>query len=306
MMRRALMILLAFLLVASLSVSCADRTAPEKKQIVTTVFPLYEFATVLAPQDVTVRLLLPAGSDLHSYEPTPQDLAQISVCDLFLYIGGEGDEHIRSLLESTPKAHAFSFIDLVEPLCDTHEHEHADSHHIHSDEHIWTSPKNADVMVGALADELIRLFPEDADGIAARCKDYRTELDALSREYEEVLRDLPTLFFGDRFPFAHLAEDYHLSYEAAIDGCGEHTEASAARTAELIDLAVAQGAKAIFYTESSSGALARTIAEECAADVYQLHSCHNLTADERDEQLTYLELMRRNLDTLQKAKGVNS
>ena len=303
-MRRALATVLAVAMLCTLFISCSHQEASSEPLIVTTVFPLYEFAKELAPKDVTVRLLLPPGSDLHTYEPTPHDLAQITTCDLFLYIGGEGDEHIRSLLESAPDTHTFSFMDLVEPLCEEHEHETA--HHIHSDEHLWTSPKNACVMVRALSEELMRLFPEEAEAIGARCDQYLCELDSLARECEEVLQDLPTLFFGDRFPFAHLAEDYGLRYEAAIDGCGEHTEASAARTAELIDLATSQEAKAIFYTESSSGTLARTIAEECGAETYLLHSCHNLSADEWSEETTYLVLMRQNLNTLQKAKGVNA
>ncbi|MBR6530685.1 MAG: zinc ABC transporter substrate-binding protein [Clostridia bacterium] len=293
-MKRLICLLLALSFVCPL-VGCTQEKKDERMQIVTTVFPLYDFANVLLDDCANVRLLLPAGGDLHSYEPTPHDIAALSDADLILCIGGEGEMHIQKILNSQKKENVLSFLEHFRE--ETHEHDG----HTHTDEHIWTSPKKAIRIFILLAERLVTLVPEEKEAIEARRDAYLTELQALDASFAAYAKNAPTLIFGDSFPFHHLADDYDLNYLAAIDGCGEDSEPSAARVGSLIDNAKKQNAKVIFYTERTNDDLAKLIASPCGAETARLHSCHNLSAAEYETGETYLSLMQQNLNTLNEA-----
>ncbi len=301
-MRRAFCFLLVLCVCFGALLSCAE--APETDErplILTSNFPLYDFARVLIGDAARVEMLLPAGADAHSFEPTVQDVARLNTCTLFLYVSGEGEQHIQSMLDAAGEVPSMAFLDLVEPLCEEHEASEAHEGHIHEDEHIWTSPKNAMVMVRSLAERLSVEFPAEKESIRQNLSAYLEKLQALDADYETVSASLPLIVFGDRFPFAHLAADYNWSYLAAIEGCGEDTEPSAARLSEVIDAAKEAKIHTVFYTETSVGRVASILAAECSAQTARLHSCHNLTEEERAQNATYLSLMKQNLKLLQNA-----
>lgn len=297
-MKRFFLLLLSLVTVLPLLFSCRALPAKDARPtIVATNFPLYDFAKTLTQEDACVKLLLPPGADLHSYEPTPQDLATLSSCDLILWMGGESERHLQKLFSSLNGVETLALAPLFSEECKEDEH----AHHSHTDEHYWTSPKKARVMFDAVAEKLRTLLPNASDAILARQKEYQDSLLCLDAAYHEAASTLPTLIIGDAFPFTHLAHDYNLKYAAATDGCGEDSEPSAARLTELIDLARKNGTKTIFYTETSDGKFARTIAKEVFLCTARLHSCHNLSAEEYDQGETYLSLMNENLNTLKNA-----
>lgn len=293
-MKRALIFALLILLLLPALVSCAQMQN-EENLVVTTVFPLYDFAKNLLGESYNVVLLLPPGSDLHSYEPTAKDLSAMEKAKVFLYVGGEGEQHVEKTLASLKNVNAHSFSSLLED-----SHENHEGHH-HTDEHIWTSPKKALSMIDLLETVLCEAFPEDAQNIHERKTAYAEHLKKLDCEYAEVAKSAPCLFFGDSFPFFHMAEDYGFTYLAAIDGCGEDSEPSASRVAELVTLAKENRARCIFHTERTDDRYAALIAAECSARVGRLHSCHNLSQAEWDEGETYLSLMQQNLQAIRTA-----
>ena len=319
--------ILSLLLGACLALSgCAQNAASapstdtaeagEKISVVSTIFAPYDFVRQIAGALAEVTMLLPPGTESHSYELTPQDIIKIQNCDIFVYVGGDSDAWIHEVLESmdTGKMKIITLMDCVEvveeEIVEGMENDHDDDHHGHDedhaqeyDEHVWTSPRNAKNIVSKLSDALCGTDPANAVAYKANAEAYKTLLDALDARFRAVVDGAArrTLIFGDRFPFRYLADAYGLEYYAAFPGCSTETEASAATVAFLIDKARAEGIPVVFHVELSNKKMANTIGEETGAQVLLLHACHNVTRDEMADGITYLELMNQNVENLKEA-----
>ncbi len=299
--------IISFILLLTLLFTCSCgtiRNSGDGITVVTTCFPLYDFARSLIGDRGNVTLLLKPGQDNHSYEPSAKDVVKIKGCDLFLCIGGEDESWVKALLSGSDlkSVNSLCLINSV-PLLEGGHFEGDGHDHSHGyDEHIWTSPKNAVLMVKAIADELISLFPDDKDYIEANLNEYLFALNNLDSSFEALSKD-NTVIFGDRFPFLHLFDDYGLSYLSAYPGCSELTEPSASKIAELIGVIKEQNISTVFVTELSNKKIANTLRAETDVEIALLHSCTNLTKNEFNNGETYLSLMQKNVDALKKALG---
>ncbi len=279
--------------------------------IVCTIFPAYDFARQLAGDTAQVRLLLPPGSESHSYEPSPRDIIDIQQADLFLYAGGESDHWVEEILASmgdnAPRT--FRLTDCVTLLAEetsasmeqeAHEHGQEEAE---MDEHVWTSPKNAMLIVQQLCATLCDIAPQNTQAYEGALSTYLADLKGLDAAFEETVangkRDL--IVFGDRFPFRYFAHDYHLRYDAAFPGCSEDSEPSVRTVISLVDTIRAEQIPVIFYIEFSSRKTADVLAEETGAKELLFHSCHNVSAEELDAGATYLSLMWNNVAALKEA-----
>ena len=279
--------------------------------IVCTIFPAYDFARQLAGDTAQVRLLLPPGSESHSYEPSPRDIIDIQQADLFLYAGGESDHWVEEILASmgdnAPRT--FRLTDCVTLLAEetsasmeqeAHEHGQEEAE---MDEHVWTSPKNAMLIVQQLCATLCDIAPQNTQAYEGAFSTYLAGLKELDAAFEETVangkRDL--IVFGDRFPFRYFAHDYHLRYDAAFPGCSEDSEPSVRTVISLVDTIRAEQIPVIFYIEFSSRKTADVLAEETGAKELLFHSCHNVSAEELDAGATYLSLMWNNVAALKEA-----
>ncbi len=181
---------------------------------------------------------------------------------------------------------------------------HDDSEHeVEYDEHVWTSPRNAIIIVQSLSDMLCVLDPANASIYEQNTASYLEELENLDNTFKEAVSagSRKTLVFGDRFPFRYFADAYGLDYFAAFPGCSTETEASASTVAFLIDKVKEENIPAVFHIEFSNEKMADTISEATGAEKLLLHSCHNITKDDFENGITYLELMTCNVDTLKEA-----
>lgn len=171
------------------------------------------------------------------------------------------------------------------------------------DEHVWTAPANAVLLVERIRDEMIALDPSRAKIYGENAEKYLQSLRELEEEYAAVAENAhrKTLLFADRFPFLYLVRSYGLEYYAAFPGCSPETEPSAATIAFLTDRVREEGIPMILYLESSDGRIARAIGEATDTEIGILHSCHTLTREEEEAKETYLSLMRKNLAVLDKA-----
>ena len=279
--------------------------------IVCTIFPAYDFARQLAGDTAQVRLLLPPGSESHSYEPSPRDIIDIQQADLFLYAGGESDHWVEEILasmgENAPRT--FRLTDCVTLLAEetsasmeqeAHEHGQEEAE---MDEHVWTSPKNAMLIVQQLCATLCDIAPQNTQAYEGALSTYLADLKELDAAFEETVangkRDL--IVFGDRFPFRYFAHDYHLRYDAAFPGCSEDSEPSVRTVISLVDTIRAEQIPVIFYIEFSNRKTADVLAEETGAKELLFHSCHNVSAEELDAGATYLSLMWNNVAALKEA-----
>ena len=286
--------------------------------IVATVFPAYDFARQIAGDDGNVTLLIPPGSEAHSYEPTPQDIIRIQNCDLLICNGGESEAWLDEILGGMGKEiPTVVMLDYVDALTEEDKdgmqvHEHHDHDHDHDehedeeyDEHVWTSPVNAQLICRAISAALCQADPAHASDYTARCVDYCAELQELEADFRCVIANAKrhTLIFADRFPVRYFVEEYGLDYFAAFPGCADDAEPSARTVSFLIDRVREEQAPAVLYIEFSNQKMADIVCEDTGCEKLLFNSCHNVTADQLRGGVTYLELMRGNLETVKEALG---
>ncbi len=312
-MKKIISLLLAS--VISLSVtSCnlsgdkSDDKNDGKISVVTTIFPQYDFVKQIAGDNVNVSMLLSPGAESHSYEPTPQDIIKIQESDLFIYVGGEGDVWVDTIIESMDKPlnslTLMSCVDAVEEeIVEGMQAEEEESEEPELDEHVWTSPKNAVKMVNAISDQLCKLDSEHSEVYKENTNGYVKKLQDLDKRFEDIVANgkRDTVVFGDRFPFRYFADAYKIKYFAAFPGCSTDTEPSAATIAFLIDKVKDEKIPAVFNIEFSNKKVAATISEATGAKMLELHSCHNVTSDDFKSGVTYYDLMSKNADALEEA-----
>lgn len=306
--------LLMSLLMITACVSKEEIDLNEKKglQIVSTVFPGYDFAKQIVGENAEVSMLLPPGVESHSYEPSPQDIINIQNSDIFIYVGGESEQWVDKILDSMDnKVITVKMMDAVqlyeEEIIDGMQNEQdsddeASEEHEY-DEHIWTSLKNAQNIVARINEAVVSLDSKNKSVYDKNTKSYIEKLDNLDKEFENLFKtfEKPTLIFGDRFPFRYFVEDYNLDYFAAFPGCSSETEPSASTIAFLIDKVKEKSLNTVFYIEFSNHNIADTIAESTGAKTAMLHSCHNISKKDMDSGVSYYYLMEQNYETLKGA-----
>lgn len=318
-MRRLLSGLLALVLAASLT-ACGQPPLPEdgKTQVVCTLFPYYDFARQIGGDDVDVTLVVPAGRETHSFEPTPMDVIRISQADVFIYNGGESEQWVADILDAAgenipcvlsmmdaAELHEEELVEGMQGGASAHDHhdhdeDEDDGEEIEYDEHIWTSPVTAMALCRAITDGLCQADPDHADSFRARLTDYLAALEALDGTFREIVAEgsRNLLVFGDRFPLLYFCREYGLDYRAAFHGCSGDTEPSLATLKYLIDKVNQEDIPVVYTIELSSRKVANAIAETTGARVLTFHSCQTLTRQEFDGGETYLSLMWKNVDVL--------
>lgn len=342
----------------------------DRLSVVTTIFPYYDFVRQVAGDRVKLKLIVPAGMDSHSFEPTPADMAAMEQADVLICNGGGMEQWVYQVLDSLDTSHMeiltmMDYVDVVEEEHvegmedgshthkDSHFHEDSDAHEdghtykdsdvheidcnytyeesggkhgyeacthggteyqelfdqrdghemeIEYDEHIWTSPVNAQAIVAIISEALCEASPENQEYFQASRDEYLGELKKLDAHLREVVAQgrHRMIVVADKFPFRYFADEYGLSYRAAFSGCSADTEPSAKTIAYLIDKVREARIGAVYYLELSSHRTAEIISEETGAKPLLLHSCHNVTRRQLEEGVTYLQLMQGNAENLRK------
>lgn len=331
-MKKSLPILLAsFLMGAGLSACSAPSLNNDKIEIVTTIFPEYDWTKEILgknPANAEVTMLLDNGIDLHSYQPTAQDLIKISDCDLFIYVGGESDEWVeRALEQSTNKD--MVVINLLESLGDKvkeeevkegmqgeeeHDHDHEDHDHDHEeeeeeveyDEHVWLSLKNASAICETIEKGIEKIDPANASTYKENLVSYKAKLNSLDADYKAAVdaSAIKTLVFGDRFPFRYMVDDYGLDYYAAFIGCSAETEASFETIVFLAGKIDELGLHSVLTIEGNDHRIAETVIANTTAKnqkILTMNSLQSTTSRDVTNGTSYLTVMTENLNTLKEA-----
>lgn len=322
-MKKILALLLALWIPAAVLSGCApqdDSAASNKLNIVTTIFPAYDWVREILGAETDraeITMLLDSGVDLHSYQPTVDDIVKISDCDLFLYVGGESDGWVDDALKNAPNKErkVIRLLDVLgdsakaeETVAGMQEEEHDHEEEAEYDEHIWLSLKNAQVLVAAISEALQETDPARKDTYAANAAAYVEKLSALDGEYRAAVDSgkYKTLLFGDRFPFRYLADDYGLDYYAAFPGCSAETEASFETVSFLAGKMDALGLPCVLTIEGTQHKIAETIVQNTAQEnqqVLTMDSMQAVTANDAASGVSYLSIMEKNLSVLKKALG---
>lgn len=291
-----------------------------KITVIATLFPQYDFARQIAGDYANVVLLLPPGVESHSYDPSPADIIAIQNSDIFLYTGPymeswaadvtegiEGDTCVVDLSARVPLVKEEDIEAEYESVHAEHGEEHGHEEHEHShghdhtyDPHIWTNPVYAQIMVQDIAEALIERDPEHAEEYTKNKEQYLLELQSLDADIRDTVAYAKRreLFFGGRFAMYYFTKEYGLIYEAVYDSCSSETEPSVQAVMHVIAEMKEKEIPVIYYEELVDPRIARTIAEETDCQMLLWHSCHSVTKTELEAGITYLELMRQNLENL--------
>lgn len=284
---------------------------PQKLQIVTTIFPYYDFARAVAGDLAEIKLLTKPGTEIHSYDPTSSDLFAIQNADLFIYNGGESEAWVEKALSSTNMNSAavlrmiehVSLLEAGEEDAD-HEEDPSQLEHAHGyDEHIWTSPYNAELLVNEIANALSEIDPDHAQIYERNAQEYRVSIAAVTAQIKQTVENAPDrhIIVADRFPLLYFTEAFGLTYDAALPGCDVQGDASPAVILDLIETIKEQEIKAVFTIELSNERAAKTISDETGTKILRLHSCQNISKEEFENGETYLSLLAQNAAALKEA-----
>lgn len=337
-MKKITALLLALFMLVGALAGCGkqnDTNQTDKLSIVTTIFPEYDWVREILGEkadNAEITMLLDNGVDLHSYQPTADDIVKISDCDLFIYVGGESDEWVEDALRNAANRN-MKVINLLEVLGDSvkteeivegmqeeeHEHEDAEEHehedaHAHedaeeheheeeADEHVWLSLKNAKMLVRVISKALQELDPDSKDIYAANADAYVKKLSALDAEYQTAVdaASNKTILFGDRFPFRYLVDDYGLRYYAAFVGCSTETEAGFETISFLAKRVDELKLPCVLTIEGAQHKIAETIVRNTTAKnqrVLTMDSMQSTTSKDVKNGTTYLSVMEKNLSVL--------
>lgn len=314
----------------------ADGT--KKLKIVCTIFPEYDWVKQILGEQANqadLTLLLKNGVDLHSFQPTAQDIVKISDADLFIYVGGESDAWVKDALKSTnnPNRVVINLMEILENQIkeeeivegmqeeeyahdskadhEGEEHEgedHEDHEHegVVYDEHVWLSLKNAEIICKEITQTIKELNRKNADSYQANCDAYIDRLKELDDKYIAMTQTAKrtTILCGDRFPFRYMMDDYGLTYYAAFVGCSAETEASFETITFLSKKTDELSLPVVFTIERSNRKLAETIVENTAEknqEVLELDSMQSVTNDDIKAGESYLAIMQKNYEALEKA-----
>ena len=308
--------LMTGVLAAFMLAGCAPKQQQNttKLKIVATTFPQYDWIREIIGKDntnVDLQLLMKNGGDLHSYQPTAGDIANIADANLFVYVGGESDEWVDDALkEKTNKD--MKVVNMMQTLGDDideeeegleKESEDHDHEEIEYDEHVWLSLKRAQKIVKAIADELGELDSTNAKKYQENAEAYIAKLATLDKSYESTVNTVKnkTWIFADRMPFHYLAKDYGITTYAAFNGCSTETNASFNTIVSLAKYVDELGIKHIMTIEGSDKKLAKAVIENTTdknQDILTLNSLQSVSQSDIDKGLTYYGAMEENLKVL--------
>ncbi len=287
--------------------ACASKTVPEKVSsekisVMATLFPQYDFARQIAGEYADVTLLLPPGAESHSFEPSPNDMIQISQSQLFLYTGDRMEPWVPKMLAGFDDSD-FLAVDGSQGISLEPEGNHSEhGDHAGFDPHIWTSPVKAKQMVKNITEALCQADPQHESAYEKNSSAYLEKLDQLDSNFREIARHgkRQDFVFGSRFACRYFAEEYNLQPLSPYDSCSAETEPSAQAMAHVIDYIQSAGIPVIYCQELTDEKTARSIAEATGAEILLFHSCHNVSKEDFQNGVTYLSLMEQNAEHLQK------
>lgn len=339
--------LLTLCLLTGTLTGCQSANTPEdstsadgtkKLQVVTTIFPEYDWVRQIVGENidhVNLSVLQDNQVDLHSFQPTMDDIITISNCDVFLYVGGESDRWVDDILADAMNKDMV-VINLLEVLGDAvkveeivegmeaheHDHEHEEEEHQHEDEeraheeehdhtpeydeHVWLSLKNAKILCTYIGEQLGGADAPNATLYKENAAAYVAELDALDAQYQTVVNNAAydTFLFGDRFPFRYMVEDYGLNYYAAFAGCSAESEASFETIIFLANKVNELHLPHVLIIENGNQKIAKTVVNNTTTKdqtILALDSMQSVSAERIAAGATYISIMEQNLTMLEDA-----
>lgn len=278
----------------------------DRLEVVTTLFPVYDFAKQIGKDKVNVTLLLLPGVESHTFEPKPADIVRINKADVFIYTGKYMEPWVEDMLKgvtdrSLTVVDASKGIELMAEEDHDEEHEYGrHSRHGGKDPHIWVDLANARIMVNTIAQVLAEKDPENSGFYFNNAKEYKVKLADLDQRFKETFSTAKqkTIIYGGHFAFGYFAKRYGLEHVSPYEGFSPNAEPRPKAIAELINKLKESGMKYIYYEELLDPKVARVISQETGAKLELLHGAHNVSKDELNRGITFIDIMEENLKKL--------
>lgn len=284
----------------------SEKVQSGKLQVVTSLFPLYDFSRSIAGEKADVTLLLPPAVEPHSFEPKPADIVKISKSGMFIYTGRYMEPWVDAIIKDKNSdnlqmivVEAAKGVNLLKISQQEEHHERDEHHHGDIDPHVWLDFDNAKIIVTNILDGFIAADPSNADYYRKNAAVLVTKLSALDAHFKKTLSqcESKTVLHGGHYTFGYMAKRYALKYQA-LSGVSSEAEPSAARMSEMLKLIKSSATKYIFTEELLSPRLTETLAAEAKVKVLKLNGAHNLGKDDFQNRVTFFDLMERNLENL--------
>ncbi len=277
---------IVFLFLLMLFFSPILQAVENKPAVITTLFPIYDFARQIGQDKISVTLLLPAGVEAHSYEPSAGDVVKVNKADIFIYISNLMEPWVEKFTSGVDNK-KLVILAAGDGLADR-------------DPHIWLDFSKAMAMVDRIRDALIARDPANRDFYLVSARQYNEKLASLDTEYRQTLSACrnKVLIFGGHFAFGYLAQRYHLLFLSAYKGFSPDAEPTPRNLAELVDKIRQYQVKYIFYEELLSPRVAEILSQETGAQLLQLSAAHNLSREEMDKGVSFIDVMKANLANL--------
>jgi zinc transport system substrate-binding protein len=306
------------LCISGCGIDISEINREDKLNIVCTTFPQYDWVSNIIKgneENVNLTLLMDKGGDLHNFQPSALDIARVSGCDIFIYVGGESDTWVGDALKEAVNEDlvVVNMMESLEGYGILYEEEHVneaghshDDHDDEYDEHIWLSLKNAVILSKYICEVISSSDTTNAILYRSNCDKYVSELLSLDNEYMAVVAQgtNDTLLFADRFPLRYMIEDYGLKYYAAFEGCSAETEASFNTVAYLSDKLSELELGTVAVIDGSDTRLAQVIIENSNNNdrrIIVFNSMQSVSKSDIDNGATYITAMRENLEVLKTA-----
>ena len=321
-------------------VSCAQKVSNKKINVISTIFPLYEFVKEVGKGKVNVSMILPPGAEAHSFEPTPQDIVKINESSMFIYTGEEMEPWAHDIIKSLKNqnlvileaCHNIKMLEESEHRCEHEKDGHKPSefennehflkdksskdiepaameteeenrhHHGGKDPHIWLDFEINQKIVLAIAEELSKLDPANKDFYKKNAEEYNAKLAMLDKKFKESIEkcELKTIMYGGHFAFGYLAKRYGLTYISPYKGFSPNSEPTPQKIAELIDLIKKNKIEYLYYEELLDPKVAKSISNSTGVNLELLHGAHNVSKEELKKNVSFLQIMEDNLLKLKK------
>lgn len=279
--------------------SSISKPQSSKIQIVTSLFPLYDFAKNIGQDKVEVKLLLPFGTEAHSFDPTPNDMISINQSDIFIYTGPNMEPWVNNLLSGLTNKNliiinASQHLNLIPGVF--HD---ADEPAGSMDPHVWLDFADDQIIIDDITSALIQKDPNNKSFYESNSQKYKQQLTNLDEQYSSVLSTCQNreFIFGGHYTFGYLASRYHLNY-ASAQGISPDSEPTASDLATLVDQVRKNNVKYIFYEELSSPKIADTLATETGAKLLSLSSAHNISKSQFDSNISFISVLEQDLINL--------
>ena len=311
---KGLAVALAVCVVMVLLTSCRareEKTVQSKKlQVVTSLFPLYDFARNIGQDRADVSLLLPPGLEAHSFEPKPGDMVRLNQANVFIYTNSAMEPWVQDVLKGVQNrdlkviesGHGIAMISDH----DRHGHGREAGHrHGHdqdgADPHIWLDFSNAVKIVDHILAGFIERDPLNRVFYQGNADAHKAKLNDLDRLFKEGLSGCRKriIVHGGHFAFGYLARRYGFEY-VAVSGFSPDAEPTPAGMVRINKTLKANGLNHLFYEELLSPRVAESIARETRVSLLMLHAAHNVSKEEFERGVSFIDLMQRNLQNLKR------